>query len=275
MSNEVLTSVWKHSKQSGSKLLLLAAIADYSNFEGWAWPSIKSLCKRTRLGERYVQKMIAEISKDGELEVRERIGSSNYYRVILPDVGGVNYSSGGGEPQCTQGVNPSAPITLIEPKRTLISRFTPPSIEETKAYAKEQGLPEEEGEKFYEHHSARGWMSGKTKITRWKMAFATWKRNYFKFNSNASKTSKPYTPSTPSTKTPTRANSAPWHASVGDLIRNVEAGEGRDCYSLWLEESIKNLGVLVKSWEELWCYLRTLNLSEEVKKTLNDHGAKI
>jgi hypothetical protein len=117
MSTEVSNSVWKDSKQKGAHLLLLAALADYSNAEGWSWPSIRSLCQRTRMGERYVQKMLKKIAEDGELEIRERSGSSNVYRVLVgvnPD-SGVKPSSQKSEPGFTPPPNQSSPRTVSEP----------------------------------------------------------------------------------------------------------------------------------------------------------------
>jgi hypothetical protein len=114
MSTEISNLVWKYSKQKGSRLLLLAALADYANAEAWCWPSIKSLCQRTRMGERYVQQMIRDICQDGELEVREKEGSSNSYRITI----GVNPSaplspgSPGGEAGCAGGVRRGAPRTV-------------------------------------------------------------------------------------------------------------------------------------------------------------------
>lgn len=99
-----------HSNQSGSRLLLLLAIADYANADGWAWPSVSSLCQRTRLGERYVQKMLRELQEEGELEIKEREGKSSFYRVLGVNSGSpVHPGSLGVNGGSSQGVNPDAP----------------------------------------------------------------------------------------------------------------------------------------------------------------------
>ena len=40
MSVKVMAHVWKHSKQSGLRLLLLLTIADFATDEGEAWPGL-------------------------------------------------------------------------------------------------------------------------------------------------------------------------------------------------------------------------------------------
>lgn len=124
MSIEVSAEVWRHSKQRGSRLLLLVAIADYCNAEGWAWPSIKSLCQRTRMGERYVQKMLQEIKEDGELEIRARSNEkgqqSNFYRVRITPVNNGTppvHDAPPDEPEYTPPVNRSTPNPSIQPSR--------------------------------------------------------------------------------------------------------------------------------------------------------------
>jgi hypothetical protein len=127
MAVEVSLLVWKWSKQSGSRLLLLVAIADYANAEGIAWPSVKSLAQRTRQTPRYVQKMLREIEEDGELEIVKRTATSNVYRVTirrppsvqvedeLPFAPGVNPGTGGGRTPVREGGEPGDTLTVREP----------------------------------------------------------------------------------------------------------------------------------------------------------------
>lgn len=57
--------------------------------------------------------------------------------------------------------------------------FKHPSIEQCKAYAKEVGLPENIGERFFYHYEQNGWMVGKNPMKSWKIALGgTWKSNY-------------------------------------------------------------------------------------------------
>jgi hypothetical protein len=136
MSVEISLLVWKWSKQSGTRLLLLVAIADYANAEGIAWPSIKSLAERTRMTPRYVQKMLREIETDGEIETIKRTATSNVYRVTirkppevqledeLPFTPRVNPGSGGGRTPGPERGEPGDTLTVREPS---LEPQTPPA----------------------------------------------------------------------------------------------------------------------------------------------------
>ncbi len=55
--------------------------------------------------------------------------------------------------------------------------FIPPTVEEVRAYISEKGYTNVDAEEFVYHYDARGWMMGKTKMTRWKSAVSQWARN--------------------------------------------------------------------------------------------------
>lgn len=63
-------------------------------------------------------------------------------------------------------------------KETSKEKFKRPTLEECREQAKAKGIPEEEGEKFWEYNEARDWMMGKSRMKNWKQGFATWARNY-------------------------------------------------------------------------------------------------
>lgn len=88
MSNYVLTWVWKHAPiQDPSCLLVLASLADQANDDGYCWPSVASTAKRCRISERQVQRWVTKLVEDGLLEVQERPGTSNMYRIKGGDIG--------------------------------------------------------------------------------------------------------------------------------------------------------------------------------------------
>jgi hypothetical protein len=55
--------------------------------------------------------------------------------------------------------------------------FIPPTEAQCKGYAKEIGLPEFEGEKFFHYHESTGWLVGKRPMQKWKSALHTWRLN--------------------------------------------------------------------------------------------------
>jgi hypothetical protein len=135
MSIEVTSAVWKHSRQKSGGLLVLLALADYTNAEGVAWPAISTLARKVRMSKRNVQRWVRVLEKAGEVEVRPNQGrkGSNIYRIRIPEVGpktpdtgdtgaaggakGVSSTSPKGDVSVAQSVSePSLEGTPIVPK---------------------------------------------------------------------------------------------------------------------------------------------------------------
>lgn len=88
MSVRVSTLVWGHSKATGPAFLLMLALADQANDEGYCWPKGRTLARRLRLQEeRSVRKLIEKVRDLGELTVVPRYVEgrqiSNGYQINL------------------------------------------------------------------------------------------------------------------------------------------------------------------------------------------------
>jgi hypothetical protein len=86
MSVKVMTWVWEYSKATLAARLVLLAIADNAGDDGAkAYPSVATIARKARVGERTVQESIAKLVKLGELEVIYNGGphGANRYRVIM------------------------------------------------------------------------------------------------------------------------------------------------------------------------------------------------
>jgi helix-turn-helix protein len=92
MSISIMTLVWSESQHKGSELLLLLAIADNANDQGVAYPSLRTLAKKTRMSRRNVIFLIKKLAESGELRVGIGTGPrrTNTYYVSLPN--GENFS---------------------------------------------------------------------------------------------------------------------------------------------------------------------------------------
>lgn len=71
MSIRVSTTVWEYSQQSGTKLLIMLALADQANDQGECWPSIATVAHKARLSERGVQYVIQQLIGSGELALKD------------------------------------------------------------------------------------------------------------------------------------------------------------------------------------------------------------
>lgn len=93
MSIKIMSHVWEHSKQKGTELLLLLALADMADEAGDSFPSADYLAKKTRVNVRSVQRAVKKLVDDGELIVFEKQGMknrsgqmTNLYRIVITTV---------------------------------------------------------------------------------------------------------------------------------------------------------------------------------------------
>lgn len=77
-------------------------------------------------------------------------------------------------------------------------RFTPPTLEEVKAYCAERG-GKVDAENWYDWYSANGWKVGKNPMKDWKAAVRTWERD--SRGANRTKASGPFAAPSPEHKT--------------------------------------------------------------------------
>jgi Helix-turn-helix domain len=122
-----IVDVFKHSRQKGSDLLLLIALAEYANDDGEAYPSITTLAKRCRMSVRNCQYRIRQLIAAGELRIRENAGPRGVNVFVVQGAahftGGCSPLHQGGEVSRPGGVKLTASRTLrepsIEPRKTL------------------------------------------------------------------------------------------------------------------------------------------------------------
>jgi hypothetical protein len=93
MSVRVMNDVWLQSTMKGSALLLLLAIADNADDQGYCWPSVVYLAKKTRLSERSITRLITILEASEELSVTRDSGRGNQYTVSFPPYTGDDLST--------------------------------------------------------------------------------------------------------------------------------------------------------------------------------------
>ncbi len=80
MSIRIMTAVWDLPLSDSEKIVLLA-LADNANDEGWCWPSIATLARKCSKSERTVQTAIRSLCDAGHLERKETLGKGVTYTV--------------------------------------------------------------------------------------------------------------------------------------------------------------------------------------------------
>lgn len=128
MSIRLLTEIWENGPNSQADTLVLLALADFANDKGECWPSITSICKKSRLSNRGVQKVLARLQADGWLEIRAGGGRNhcNFYTVKTPNLSAQTLNSvrplsvetpNQVPPLGTENPEPRSPIAALNPER--------------------------------------------------------------------------------------------------------------------------------------------------------------
>ena len=71
--------------KAGNARVLMLALADFANEEGYCWPGVTRLAAMMRVSNRTVQRLIVQCQEAGELKVKRRVGRhhTNLYQITL------------------------------------------------------------------------------------------------------------------------------------------------------------------------------------------------
>lgn len=122
---EATRYVWEYSKQKGSALVVMLALAKHADKNFEAWPSCQTIANLTKMSRRYVVKILEKLKKAGEIiGVRTTKNGVVVYKIICGPMftdqneSSVNTKSlttngssehqfiSNREPQCTAPMNP-------------------------------------------------------------------------------------------------------------------------------------------------------------------------
>lgn len=81
MSTLIMAQCWPIADLSPSQKSVLISLADQANDDGYCWPSVGTIAKRTCLSERAVQGAIKGLQAVSILSSSERNGTSSIYRI--------------------------------------------------------------------------------------------------------------------------------------------------------------------------------------------------
>jgi len=83
VSLDLMSAVWNTSKSTGNSRMLLLALADNANSEGYCWPSITTLQKKCAASRQTVLDCIDKLESIGELYVDRKQRRGNHYVVLV------------------------------------------------------------------------------------------------------------------------------------------------------------------------------------------------
>jgi hypothetical protein len=130
-----MAAVWQNSQHAGTNLLMLLALADFSDDHGNSYPAVETLAGKCRIKPRNARYVLNELRASGELEIRPNEGPKgvNRYRIKLEAPKGMQHgaplhsvaplhqSAATPALQCTKPLHPSAAKPSMnhqEPKKT-------------------------------------------------------------------------------------------------------------------------------------------------------------
>ena len=84
MSIRLMAAVWHGAPYKETNLLVLLALADYANDDGYCWPTTRQIAEKARLDPRNVQRHIETYRRDGYLQRIARPGRASLTRLLVP-----------------------------------------------------------------------------------------------------------------------------------------------------------------------------------------------
>lgn len=226
MSIHYLSKVWEDlSVTRQSHLLVLLAIADYARADGKAWPSIDSLAQKSRLSQRSVQNVIAELISAKKLSVERGAGpfGTNVYSLIDGGVQTLHPANDDPIQGPIQGrqiaPNPSGTVRNGQESSSL-TRHTgqrrPASVEEVVAKGQMIGLPEQDCRNWFRDSEACGWRRGDGTL------FDNWPRQLCIYRDQLRKQPPSTNSYGPKSSSPPNRNAGTYNSGDGKNIRAMQ-----------------------------------------------------
>ena len=169
---------------SGSELLLYAIIYGFSQEENqWCVCGLKYFCDWLGLsGKQRVREVIQRLL-DKELIIKrdETINGVKFckYKAISHPVAETDTppvaEKATNNYNIDNNINPLLPKGNV-PQRGERKHFSPPSVDEVKAYCLEKGYSVD-AQHFVDFYESKGWVVGKSPMKDWHAAIRTWIRN--------------------------------------------------------------------------------------------------
>ena len=182
----IIHPVRKHFQLSCNEYCVLDTIMRMQNNESnWCYMSRETMAKDLDLSK---QSILNIINKLIDLGLLTRNVSTKHLRVTAlfqEHINNYKNFTDGKETLLEQSKNftETGKKTLPNNNTNNKNTFIKPNSKEVNEYAKSIGF-ELQGDQFFEHYEARGWMIGKNKMKDWKAAVRTWKRNSSTFTTN-------------------------------------------------------------------------------------------
>lgn len=91
-----MSIVWEHSTRAGTELLMMLALADFSDDQGNSYPAVATLAEKCRMKPRNANYILSNLQEAGEILVMPNEGPKgvNRYRIAIERLTGVQQVAG-------------------------------------------------------------------------------------------------------------------------------------------------------------------------------------
>jgi hypothetical protein len=138
MSIKVLSHIWQTSQATGSKLLVLLAMADFADDHGGnIYPSMQTLAAKARLSSDQTRRVVHELAAEGYIELvsmggwRNGRNWANEYRILLdrpddlPEGGTCNLQGGSADARGGTSADASTVLAPVQVQPSLQPSYQP------------------------------------------------------------------------------------------------------------------------------------------------------
>jgi hypothetical protein len=207
MSVKIMSQVWGDMSLKEGRLLVMLALADWSDDDGESWPSLGQLAQKTRMEDRSVRRILRDLESEGYIQTEKGAGvavwrgnKTNRYWILSRgdiktpglNVRGTLDEKGVSSPFSLLPHTPSSTLTPSSPKNGTVNiagargaeasqkkgpKRKPDSRDELVAFVTERlKLTENDALWLWDKWQGCGWTNAGKPIGDWKLTAMAWAR---------------------------------------------------------------------------------------------------
>lgn len=164
--------IWLDKRLNALEKVILAEVDSLDKGDDGCWASNQYIADFCQCSSTKVSTSISNLVKLGYLQIQSFDGRTRRLKSRLSNFERQTFKKSEADFQNLKETN----TTTNPGTNTRNNMFTPPNIEDVKAYCQER-KNNVDPERFIDFYSSKGWMIGKNHMKDWKAAVRTWERN--------------------------------------------------------------------------------------------------
>ena len=169
-------AVWLDSRLSALDKIILTEIDSLDHGESGCFASNKYISEFCQCSETKVSTAISKLIKLGYLYVQSFDGRQRILKSSLSEFERQTREICKADSQILKDSNIDNNTDTNTKRVRAASRFSPPTIDEVRAYCAERGNSVD-AQRFVDYYTANGWRVGRNPMKDWKATVRTWERN--------------------------------------------------------------------------------------------------